>query len=205
MLGCRPTERIWGTGDHFRQTAFHENGQYRFVPGHVAEWRSALVAVGGSALPEGAGSAFRVPTRPPHDAPLIGERAVTRGRVATEGGDEPPGEPNSLPLSAFSHLRFMQHYAPEATTHGRSGTEGGDEPAGVERALSVRAPARGHTRPTTRPGRVRSPVHSVRLRRRQRRATHRRKRRNARAHRKHATRDVHARRQSSDPHCRRAG
>jgi len=27
-----------------------------------------------------------------HDAPLIGERAATRGRSATEGGDEPAGE-----------------------------------------------------------------------------------------------------------------
>jgi len=40
-----------------------------------------------------------------HDAPLIGERAATRGHSATEGGER-TGEPYSIPLSAFSRLAF---------------------------------------------------------------------------------------------------
>src|ERR1700733_4631229 len=47
-----------------------------------------------------------------NDAPLIGERAATRGRVATEGGDEPPGEPNTIRPSAFSGLPLGQRGAP---------------------------------------------------------------------------------------------
>jgi hypothetical protein len=35
-----------------------------------------------------------------HDAPLIGERAGTRGRIAMEGGDEHAGE-IELPVSGF--------------------------------------------------------------------------------------------------------
>jgi hypothetical protein len=34
-----------------------------------------------------------------HDAPLIGERAATRGRIAMEGGDEHGGVEELLPFS----------------------------------------------------------------------------------------------------------
>jgi hypothetical protein len=36
-----------------------------------------------------------------------------RGGIAIECGDERPGEPNSIPPSAFSHVRLMPHYAAE--------------------------------------------------------------------------------------------
>jgi hypothetical protein len=50
------------------------------------------VAVGGAALSEGTGWALRVrhaAFAAGHDAPLIGERAATRGRVAKEGDPAP--------------------------------------------------------------------------------------------------------------------
>ena len=43
-----------------------------------------------------------------HDAPLIGARAPACLRIAMEGRDEPPGEPNSVPPSAFFDSAFLQ-------------------------------------------------------------------------------------------------
>jgi len=40
-----------------------------------------------------------------NDAPLIGDRAATRGRSAMEVGDEHAGKSNRIPPSTFSRLR----------------------------------------------------------------------------------------------------
>jgi hypothetical protein len=48
-----------------------------------------------------------------HDAPRIGDRAATRGCIATEGGSE-PGNSTAYRRRRFRTPAFMQHYATEA-------------------------------------------------------------------------------------------
>jgi hypothetical protein len=97
-----------------------------------------------------------------NDAPLIGARAATLGRGATEGGDEHGGVRRALirsssgssePLCPMGLAEYFasapgpsvaRHHAPlideRAASRGRAATEGGDEHAGAK--MELRAPSR---------------------------------------------------------------
>jgi hypothetical protein len=106
-----------------------------------AEWRRAGLGSARTSQPQGIpaemderfASALGRLCR--NDAPLAGERAATRGRRATEGGD----------AHASARRALAHHDSPligeRAATGGRSATASGDEHVRVRRALSVRAPA----------------------------------------------------------------
>jgi hypothetical protein len=131
-----------------------------------------------------------------NDAPLIGERAATRGRMATEGGDERAGVKRRHQFSLhFFHqerarLRRRPLIGEPAAKRGRSATESGDERAGVKMAVirsrSCFAHGCAHHRSTlqrprraTRPGtRTRVSI-LIRRRRPPRRVVPQRTRRNA--------------------------
>jgi len=110
------------------------------------------MAVGGAALPEGLNedvASALVASVAANDAPLIGDRAATRGRGAIEDGDERGGAKGAVAPPPFEtaandatrDTQARQHTHPPSSrqrraahhergaSRGRSITEGGDEHA----------------------------------------------------------------------------
>jgi len=85
-----------------------------------------------------------------HDAPLIGERAATRGRVATEGGKERGGAKGSVICSSSRPRAPRARRPPSASHNATPASNGATREAHARQLYPLRT-----TRPATRAGAAR--------------------------------------------------